>query len=161
MAEPSSCSARFRAAVAALQENMEALVHARGDDARVNALLGDSALLLLELKASSRATHLGVDRYRQLVQDYKKTLDAHHLQLQNLLYRKHHLLREMMLCRDFTIPEVHLVEKNEQISIVGDGSDLASAEQHQARLKLLTDEMQERQRLEETLQVRGPRDCAP
>ena len=146
-------ASRFRTAVDGLQANLKAMIDARDDKKRLSELIGQSALLLLELKASSRATHLGVDRYRQLVQDYKKTLDAHHLQLQNLLYRKHHLLREMMLCRDFKIPEVQSVEKNEHISIVGDGGDLASSEQHQTRLKLLTDEMQERQRLEESLQV--------
>ena len=151
--EATEAATRFRNAVASLRENMEALVQAQGDERRLSDLLAEFPLLLLDLKASSRATHLGVDHYRQLVRDYKKTLDAHHLQLQNLLYRKHHLLREMMLCHDFKIPEVHLVEKNEHISIVGDGSDLASVEQHQARLKLLTDEMQARKRLEQTLQV--------
>ena len=72
------------------------------DSSNLSHLLQSAGLVLMELKASSRTVHLGVDGRRQLVQDQKKKLDAHHLQLQNLLYRKHHLLREMRLCRDFT-----------------------------------------------------------
>ena len=80
------------------------------------------------------------------------------MQLQNLLYRKQHLLRELTLCHDFTIKEVEKVEREEGFVIVGTGDDLAVDRDHQHRLQLLTDEMAERKRLvtklEETKTVR-------
>ena len=101
-AATSAAAARFRSASDVLKKNMEALKFDGFDP----TLLGETALLILELKSSSRATHLAVERCRQIVQDCKKGLDAHHLQLQNLMYRKQHLLRELTLCHDFTIKEV-------------------------------------------------------
>jgi THO complex subunit 5 len=61
---------------------------------------------LLELKSSSRATHLAADAARRGVQQQKGMMEATHLRLQNLQYEKDHLLREIARCRAFDTPEL-------------------------------------------------------
>jgi len=113
----------------------------------------ESARLLMEFKASSRSTHLELDRQRQLVLDEKRSLDARQLQLQNLLYRKAHLLRELKLCHDFSTSELRVVERDEGIMIIAEGEDLAASGDHQTRLQMLACELEERKRLESDLKA--------
>ena len=44
---------------------------------------------------------LATEACKQVVQDDKAALDQHHLQLQNLLYERNHLLREIERCKSF------------------------------------------------------------
>lgn len=176
-----NASTRFRESSHTLAANLEAAIS--GDKHNIS----DSLLLVMKLKASSRAKHLAVDQQRQLVLDEKKSLDARHLQLQNLLYRKAHLLRELKLCHDFrylitsqsfplscfsqfrcssfSTSELRVVERDESCTIIADGEDLAVPELHQKRLQILSEEMEERKRLEQSLLVRpifpDPETCSP
>jgi len=57
-------AARCRAASEKLKANLDFLGTGQGNSAD---LLAESAMLVVELKSSSRATHLGVDAWRQNV----------------------------------------------------------------------------------------------
>lgn len=60
------------------------------------------ALLLLRgLKAGLRDTFLASDAWKARVQEQKDRVEAHQLKLQNLLYEKDHLVREIRRCRGF------------------------------------------------------------
>lgn len=58
-------------------------------------------MLLRALKAGLRDTFLASDAWKARVQEKKDVIEAHQLQLQNLLYEKDHLLREIRRCRGF------------------------------------------------------------
>lgn len=58
-------------------------------------------MLLRALKAGLRDTFLASDAWKTRVQEKKDVIEAHQLQLQNLLYEKDHLLREIRRCRGF------------------------------------------------------------
>lgn len=91
-------SARLRAVAAEMNAVSTAKAGAKGD---LTELATKGSLLLSELKAAARNTLLAVERQRQEVATARDALDAHHLQLQNLLYEKNHLQREIQECQDF------------------------------------------------------------
>jgi hypothetical protein len=57
-------AARCRAAYVRLKTNLDSLGTGQGNS---NDSIAETALLVVELKSSSRATHLGVDAWRQKV----------------------------------------------------------------------------------------------
>lgn len=57
--------------------------------------------LLRSLKAGLRDTFLQSDEWKARVQEQKDRVEAHQLKLQNLLYEKDHLAREIRRCRGF------------------------------------------------------------
>jgi len=62
-------------------------------------------------------------------------------------------LRELGLCHEFSCTGLHKIETEEGITVLQEGEDLSSPEGHQKRLEVLNDEMSERKRLEDALQV--------
>lgn len=58
-------------------------------------------VLLSAMKAGLRDTFLEADEWKKRVQEQKDVVEAHQLKLQNLLYEKDHLLREIRRCRGF------------------------------------------------------------
>ena len=61
----------------------------------------EAAVLSVALKMQERRALLATEACKVQVEDDKKALDQHHLQLQNLLYERNHLLREIERCRSF------------------------------------------------------------
>ncbi|RHY17334.1 hypothetical protein DYB32_010537, partial [Aphanomyces invadans] len=57
--------------------------------------------LLKDIKQSTRETFLDAEGYRRRVAEQKDLVEAHHLKLQNLLYEKDHLLREIRRCKGY------------------------------------------------------------
>lgn len=64
-------------------------------------------VLLRALKAGLRDTFLAADAWKTRVQEQKNVVEAHQLKLQNLLYEKDHLLREIRRCRGFRYVVTH------------------------------------------------------
>src|SRR5689334_12652969 len=64
-------------------------------------LITKSSLLFLELKQANRETFTEVENKKVDHQKEKVKLDQLNLQLQNLLYEKAHLKREIQACKDF------------------------------------------------------------
>ncbi|RLN97643.1 hypothetical protein BBJ28_00004165 [Nothophytophthora sp. Chile5] len=73
------------------------------DEARLKQQRWRVLLLLGAIKAGLRDTFLVADERKARVQEKKGVAEAHQLQLQNLLYEKDHLLREIRRCRGFSL----------------------------------------------------------
>jgi hypothetical protein len=71
------------------------------DKARAKEQRWRALLLLRGLKAGLRDTFLASDAWKARVQEQKDRVEAHQLKLQNLLYEKDHLAREIRRCRGF------------------------------------------------------------
>lgn len=57
--------------------------------------------LFARLKALNRAANTAARTHKQFTADARNDMDQTHLQLQNLLYEKRHLEREIEKCRQF------------------------------------------------------------
>jgi THO complex subunit 5 len=117
------------------------------DAAKIKEATTRISLLFLELKSANRSTFLATETTKQSVQDKKKEMAAHHLRLQNLLYEKNYLLREIKRCKDFTTTEM------DKINLVPDSEiDLGSApDEYHKQLVRLEHELAERKRLKSQL----------
>jgi len=58
-------------------------------------------LMLQKVKRYTRETFMEAEQWKKRVADHKDMVEAHHLKLQNLLYEKDHLLREIKRCKGF------------------------------------------------------------
>jgi THO complex subunit 5 len=67
----------------------------------VGKRVAKALLLLQKVKSSSREAFLEAESWRKRVAEQKNIVEAHHLKLQNLMYEKDHLLREIQRCRGF------------------------------------------------------------
>jgi len=126
-----------------------------GDSERQKGYLR-AASGVLKLKALNRQLSTSSDRKRRLIEQHKERVDKLHLQLENLLYKKAYLLREIRECRDFTTPALQAVENevNEKIAANEFTSNLPKL--HENAISFLENEMQLREegrcRLEERKQ---------
>jgi THO complex subunit 5 len=87
----------------------------------------------------------------------KTEMDAAHMQLQNLLYERNSLQREIEQCRRFPAREVLQITADEGASPLADEAEEGSvltAEQHQENLKRLQTQLQVREALQEQLRVK-------
>jgi hypothetical protein len=71
----------------------------------LTALLREGSLSLADMKSFNRAAMFGVEQGRQKVHASLADSDIRHLELQNLLYERSHLLRQIQKCREFPTPE--------------------------------------------------------
>ena len=117
---------------------------------------------MLELKSLNRQLSTALGSRRRVLEQHKERVDSLHLQLENLLYKKAYLLREIRECRDFTTPALKAVESetSNKIAALQYSSDLSS--QHQKALEFLETEMQMREQggnlLEEKKQLYSKRE---
>ncbi|KAG5177663.1 Fms-interacting protein-domain-containing protein [Tribonema minus] len=70
------------------------------------------------------------DATLMLVVERRRELDGVHLQLQNLLYERDHLLREIQLCRDHPTPQLDKMARDEGAPILPSMDDAVSADAH-------------------------------
>ena len=91
---------------------------ASGDAAKRDGGYSHAASGVMSLKALNRQLSASVESKRRLIEQQKERVDNLHLQLENLLYKKAYLLREIRECRDFTTPSLKAVESevNEKIA---------------------------------------------
>ncbi|CAN0071363.1 unnamed protein product, partial [Discosporangium mesarthrocarpum] len=101
--------------------------------------------VMTEMKASSRRTFVAIEGLRKKVSASKEEMDADHLQLQNLLYEKDHILRETKLCRDFTTVEVDRMEEDEGESFLEGIDRKQTEEEHHTNLAILQQQLKLRQ----------------
>ena len=98
-------------------------------------------LLLSAMKSGLRDTFLAAGARRTCVQEQKDVAEAHQLQLQNLLYEKDHLMREIGRCRGFAAKEMDKIE-----FVDGDVPITADGDGHRQHLAQLTQELHLRKR---------------
>ncbi|KAL3664732.1 hypothetical protein V7S43_010480 [Phytophthora oleae] len=141
---------QLQKACAELKEEMTAMYEQRTgrrpDEARVKQRRWRVLLLLSHMKSGLRETFLEADARRTRVQEQKNVAETHQLQLQNLLYEKDHLLREIHRCRGFSTKEMDKIEFAD-----GDIPIKVDADVHRQHLDQLTQELHARKRLQEEL----------
>jgi THO complex subunit 5 len=137
---------------AALDE-LRALV---GDDANtsVDQSLARvrSGALFARLKALNRAANTATREHKQRTADARQEMDATALGLQNLLYEKRHLEREIEKCRQFNsvYQDIPLYNEEEFMQLAPEDSRTEEilVDEHRLMLARLNFELAERQRLE-------------
>ncbi|KAF4320884.1 hypothetical protein BBO99_00005169 [Phytophthora kernoviae] len=134
----------------ALREEMTSMYdHREGrhnDEARMKQRRWHVLLLLSAMKSGLRDTFLEADTRRNRVQEQKDVAEAHQLQLQNLLYEKDHLLREIRRCRGFSTKEMDQIEFTS-----GDLPIKVDQNVHRQHLDQLTEELHARKSLQAEL----------
>jgi hypothetical protein len=109
---------------------------------QVKSLVTAASIGLVGLRGAARRAYLDEDACRQQVAGFKKDMDTYHLHHQNLLYEHNHLLREIKLCQDLAMREVEKIKEDEEDpDLLAGASQLQSAEEHQANLDRLQEEL--------------------
>ncbi|KAJ8469551.1 hypothetical protein ONZ51_g8927 [Trametes cubensis] len=120
------------------------------DPAQVHIRAG---ALFARLKALNRSANHATRAHKQATADARHEMDQTYLGLQNLLYEKRHLEREIEKCRQFAsiyqdIP-VHSLEEFQQLAPEEARTEEVLADEHQLMLNRLSFELSERQRLDQ------------
>jgi len=109
--------------------------------------------LFARLKALNRDANAAARAHKQITADARHQMDQTHLRLQNLLYEKRHLEREIEKCRQFASVyqdiQMYSVEQFIELSPPEAHSDDVLANEHQLMLNRLGFELVERQRLDQ------------
>ena len=84
-----------------MREAAERLASSSGDDAAFADAATDASLLFLDLKATNRAALEGIEATRATTGKAKLDLDHKRLELQNVVYEKGHIQKEIRACQDF------------------------------------------------------------
>ena len=133
------------------------------DEAKFQAATTDASLLFLELKALNRDVLEGVEGVREQTASAKKELDEKRLQLQNVLYEKTHIQKEIKTCQDFrskySDEEIGLcsVAEFKKKAAYNSAEVKDETDEHTLMLKRLSHELAERKKLceqEKELKVR-------
>jgi len=108
--------------------------------------------LFARLKALNRAANAATRSHKQATADARQQVDQAHLGLQNLLYEKRHLEREIDKCRHFAsihqdIP-LYSLEEFQELAPPESKTDEILSDEHQLVLSRLNFELSERQRLD-------------
>ena len=151
-----------------MREAAERLASSSGDDAAFADAATDASLLFLDLKATNRAALEGIEATRATTGKAKLDLDHKRLELQNVVYEKGHIQKEIRACQDF-----RSAYDDDTIGLcsVAEFKKLAPAEwkeagddPHAVMLKRLSHELAERKKMcerEKELEVRHTREGTP
>ncbi|CEG50134.1 Conserved coiled/coiled coil protein [Plasmopara halstedii] len=141
---------KLQATCTALKDEMTALYDQRGsrhcDESYIKKRRWNLLLHLCAMKSGLRDTFLESDARRTRVQEQKNLAETHQLQLQNLLYEKDHLLREIQSCRGFSTKELDKID-----FVDGPIPIQVDADVHRQHLNQLTQELNARKRLQAEL----------
>ncbi|KDQ64511.1 hypothetical protein JAAARDRAFT_52459 [Jaapia argillacea MUCL 33604] len=109
--------------------------------------------LFSRLKALNRAANAATRTHKQATTDARHEMDQTHLGLQNLLYEKRHLEREIDKCRQFASVyqdiSIYPLEQFVQLAPAELRTQDILENEHQLMLSRLSFELAERQRLDE------------
>ncbi|ETV96833.1 hypothetical protein, variant 1 [Aphanomyces invadans] len=131
---------QLNAACRGFRETLPRLIQSMDDNATSTSNDVVRALCLLkDIKQSTRETFLDAEGYRRRVAEQKDLVEAHHLKLQNLLYEKDHLLREIRRCKGYPTKELDQIQFKD-----GPLPVLVDADSHDKHLKRLDDELADR-----------------
>jgi hypothetical protein len=136
------------AVLASLKEQTQPQPQTQGGDYDEGASL---SLAVLQLKVLGRQSMLSLDAREGGVAQHKERNDAHRLRLENLLYRKAYLAREIQACKDFTPAETHRVEGETGQGLLHSRYSADLPGRHRQSLASLAGEFQSRQRMQELL----------
>ena len=138
---------RLHGLIASLRDAATRLREGCGDDAGVRAAL----LTFADLRAANREAWLQIEADKTRVLAEGSKTDSVHLVLQNLLYERAHLRRQIETCRDFATPafdSIALVPEAEFLAAATESVDTAAlADPTQLTLARLRHESQLREGL--------------
>ncbi|KAI9574874.1 Fms-interacting protein-domain-containing protein [Boletus coccyginus] len=111
-----------------------------------------ASALLARLKALNRSANVATRTHKQATADARQDMDQTHLGLQNLLYEKRHLEREIDKCRQFAsiyqdVP-LHSLPEFQELAPPEARTPDVFENPHQLMLNRLSFELVERQRLD-------------
>lgn len=111
-----------------------------------------AAALFAQLKAANRAANTATRQAKDATAAARQEMDQSHLGLQNLLYEKRHLEREIEKCRQFAsvyqdVP-LHPLDQYAALAPAESTGEETMQDEHQLMLQRLNFELAERQRLE-------------
>ncbi|PFH52740.1 hypothetical protein AMATHDRAFT_1791 [Amanita thiersii Skay4041] len=109
--------------------------------------------LIGQLKSLNRAANLATRIQKDATAAARHEMDQSHLELQNLLYEKRHLEREIEKCRQFAsiyqdVP-LYTLEQFKSLAPEEARTDDVLSDEHQLMLNRLSFELAERQRLDQ------------
>ncbi|KAI0254382.1 Fms-interacting protein-domain-containing protein [Lactifluus subvellereus] len=108
--------------------------------------------LFARLKALNRDANAAARAHKQVTADARQDMDQTHLRLQNLLYEKRHLEREIDKCRQFASVyqdiQMYSIEQFIELSPPEAHTEDVLTNEHQLMLNRLGFELVERQRLD-------------
>ncbi|ETV69347.1 hypothetical protein, variant 2 [Aphanomyces astaci] len=134
---------QLNAACRGFRDTLPRLIRSMDDNGTTTSKDVVKALCLLkDVKQSTRETFLDAEVYRRRVAEQKDLVEAHHLKLQNLLYEKDNLLREIKRCRGFPTKELDKIEFKDGVLPV-----LVDDDRHKRHLQRLDDELSDRKAL--------------
>ncbi|KAI0307333.1 Fms-interacting protein-domain-containing protein [Multifurca ochricompacta] len=111
--------------------------------------------LFARLKAQNRDANTAARVHKQITADARHDMDQTHLRLQNLLYEKRHLEREIEKCRQFASVyqdiQMYSVEQFVELSPPEAHAEDVLSNEHQLMLNRLGFELVERQRLDRSV----------
>lgn len=106
------------------------------------ALQKRAALGIMRAKAMNRTIHTSLDKQRSAIEARKDHVDRLHLKLENLLYKRAYLLREIRACKDLSTPMLTTVEQEMQTILTVTEYTVDLPEQHQKAIATLNKEKQ-------------------
>ncbi|KAF9075797.1 Fms-interacting protein-domain-containing protein [Rhodocollybia butyracea] len=132
-------------------EQLSELVSPAYADCDAQSLLIRSSALVSCLKSLNRAANTATRTKKDETTAARQEMDQSHLGLQNLLYEKRHLEREIEKCRQFAsvyqdIP-LYTMDEFKQLAPEEARTPAALEDEHQLMLNRLSFELAERQRL--------------
>ncbi|KAM6495871.1 Fms-interacting domain containing protein [Amanita muscaria] len=112
-----------------------------------------ASVLVGRLKSLNRVANSATRVYKDETAAARQEMDQSHLELQNLLYEKRHLEREIEKCRQFAsiyqdVP-LYPLEEFETLAPVEARTEDVLADEHQLMLNRLSFELAERQRMDQ------------
>jgi len=114
------------------------------DRERLFAQYKAAALSLMRLKALNRQIHTALETKRKEVETQKEKVDRLQLTLENMRYKQTYLLREIRVCKDLQTPQVDRIEADLERKVTSTTFSEHWAEQHEAALQTLQEEMESR-----------------
>eukprot|EP01135_Chromosphaera_perkinsii_P007611 Nk52_evm67s914 gene=Nk52_evmTU67s914 len=152
---------RFKDCSAKLRDNLIQLHRLQGASGSLpegKLLKLKSGVLFTEMKKFRRDINIRVKLIKDDTDNHRKNVDSLHLNLDNLLYERGHIRKEIMECKEFRSKheEIDLVSlkefyKNAPQKLTGSSDNPTAAEEnsHKLTLNRLAWELQERKRLNE------------
>ncbi|KAL5487772.1 hypothetical protein ACEPAI_5880 [Sanghuangporus weigelae] len=137
----------------AVIDQLQALVGSSTLNSDPSTIQVRAAALFARLKALNRAANAAVRAHKQATADSRTEMDHTHLGLQNFLYEKRHLEREIEKCRQFASIyqdiTLHSIEEFLELAPEDTRTEEVIQNEHQLMLNRLSFELAERQRLDQ------------
>ena len=113
-----------------------------------------AARALMSLKSLNRAVATGLDAKRREIEAHKERVDNLRLKLENLLYKRAYLLREIRECRDFSTPALDAVESETQHTLAQTQFSRDLPRKNQESIEFLEQELSRREAAQKQLEQR-------